>query len=215
MPVLVIDEHSNDRTREIASARGAVVIERDWTDFVEARRFALAKVRTPWMLAIDADEALDLTLRDAIATLPDDCNAYSVSRDTYFCGKALRMWRGERLLRLLRVDRARVEAHPAAGGDAQIHETYTSDGPTGDCPGTLLHYSYPDVASYRAKYAEYTDIEARAVASPVRAGNLTAVLRFAKALVVRGALFDGPKGWYVAWKSAMYPLVVARKAARR
>jgi hypothetical protein len=31
-------------------------------------------------------------------------------------------------------------------------------------------------------------------------------------LVARGALLDGPRGWYVAYRSAMYPAVAARKA---
>jgi glycosyltransferase involved in cell wall biosynthesis len=215
MPVLVIDEHSSDRTRDIAVAHGAVVIERDWTGFVDARRYALSQVHTPWMFALDADESLDPAMHQAIAALPDDGNGYWVSRDTYFCGKPLRMWRAERLLRLMRVAGARVQAHPAADSDAQLHETYVCDGPTGLLPGTLLHFSYPDVASYRAKYAEYTDIEARGQPQPARANVAIAMLRFAHAMLFRGALLDGPAGWYVAWKSATYALVVARKAGKR
>jgi glycosyltransferase involved in cell wall biosynthesis len=213
--VLVVDERSSDRTRDIALAHGAVVIERDWTGFVDARRYALSQVHTPWMFALDADEALDLAMRQGIAALPDDRNGYWVSRDTYFGGRPLRMWRGERLLRLMRLAGARVEAHPAAGGDAQLHETYVCDEPTGDIPGTLLHFSYPDAASYRAKYAEYTDIEAFGQSQPVRANVALAAQRFVHSMLFRGALLDGPAGWYVAWKSATYALVVARKAGKR
>jgi glycosyltransferase involved in cell wall biosynthesis len=214
MPVLVIDEHSKDTTREIAAAHGAVVIERDWTGFVDARRFAISQVATPWMLAVDADEVLDTTLADAIIAAPDTGNGYWITRDTYFGDRPLRMWRGERLLRLLRVAGARVAAHAAAGGDAQLHETYACDEPTGECAGRLLHYSYADIASYRAKYDEYTDIEA-AGSAPSGVSLVRALARLAYALLVRGAFLDGPSGWYVAWKSAMYPLVVAHKAAKR
>lgn len=215
MPVLVVDARSTDRTREIATRRGARVIERDWTGFVDARRFALSQVRTPWMLALDADEALDPVLRDTIATLPDGCNGYRVARDTYYCGKPLRMWRGEWLMRLMRVEGARVEAHPAAGGNAQLHEVYVCNEPTGQCVGTLLHYSYPNAASYRAKYDEYTKIEAAGIETGTRGGLFRAMIGFVHALLVRGALLDGPPGWYVAWKSAVYPLVVLRKAKAR
>ena len=66
------------RTREIiplqfARGAGAVVVQREWTDFVDAASaFALASVRTPWALMLDADEALDDVLCDAIADAPDD-----------------------------------------------------------------------------------------------------------------------------------------------
>jgi hypothetical protein len=36
--------------------------------------------------------------------------------------------------------------------------------------------------------------------------------RFAWLLLARGALLDGPRGWYVAFRSAVYPAVAARKA---
>jgi hypothetical protein len=70
------------------------------------------------------------------------------------------------------------------------------------------------VASYRAKFASYTAIEAHGV----RAGSLpgAALLllpRFARSLLARGALLDGWRGWYVAWMSAWYPVAVALKAA--
>ncbi len=98
------------------AAAGARIVEREWTDFVDARRFALSQVETPWALMIDADEALDDVLRDAILRAPEDVDGYRVSRTTYFCGKPMRIWRNEPLLRLFRTDRAKLEAHPAAGG---------------------------------------------------------------------------------------------------
>ncbi|MGH7683904.1 MAG: glycosyltransferase, partial [Vulcanimicrobiaceae bacterium] len=64
--VLVVDAGSRDATVEIARASGATVIERAWTDFVDARRFAAAAVETPWTFMLDADERLDATLRTAL-----------------------------------------------------------------------------------------------------------------------------------------------------
>ncbi len=218
MPVLVIDAHSCDRTREFARARGAEVIERDWDDFVSARRFALSKVRTPWMLALDADEALDDRLRDAVTSADATANGYTVTRDTYYCGKPLRMWRGERLLRLMRASSASVDARPAAGGEAQLHERYACDGSVSDLPGTLLHFSYDDAADYRAKYDRYTDIEAVSLPRSAAAfawEALRSCARFPWLLVARGALLDGPRGIGVAWWSAWYPAVVRWKALVR
>jgi glycosyltransferase involved in cell wall biosynthesis len=215
MPVLVIDAFSDDRTVEYARAAGAQVIQRGWTGFVEARTFALAQVRTPWTLMLDADEALDDRLRDAIARASGDAGGYVVRRTTYFHGKPMRMWSNEPLLRLVRTAGARIEAHPAAGGDAELHERLVCEGTQHELGGTLLHYSYPDYASYRVKFARYTSLEARHLrGAPVSAllETLLVPLRFADYLVRRGALRDGPRGWFVALGSALYPAVVRWKS---
>ncbi len=190
-------------------------MERDWTDFVNARRFALEQVETPWVLMIDADEALDDVLRDAIGSAAENVNAYVVRRTTYFCGHPMRIWSNEPLVRLFRRDRVKLTARPAAAGEAPIHEAWTSDGPTSELPGTLLHYSYPDAAAYRSKYDRYTTLEAQQMhASPAglaMAGG-TGLLRLVWLLLAKAALLDGPRGWYVAYRSAFYPAVAMRKA---
>lgn len=216
MPVFILDGGSCDRTREFAGSHGARIMEREWHGFVEARRFALTQVQTPWAFAIDADEALDDRLRDALVTVDGNARGYFVRRDTYFCGKPMRLWQGEELLRLVRVEYARVEAQPAGGGDAELHERYVVDGHIGELDGTLLHFSYPDVASYRVKYERYTSIEAqglkRSSVFTVVGRAISGAFRFVWMLFARGAILDGWRGIYVAFRSAMYPAVVARKA---
>ncbi len=217
MRVLVLDHESTDDTVAIARARGANVIVRPFAGFVNARRFALAQVKTPWAFMIDADERPDETLRDAIASASENIGAYTLSRTTYYRGKPLRMWRNERLLRLFRTDCVRLEAAPAAGGGAQLHERWTCDEAPRTLAGTLEHYSYPDAASYLAKFAAYTTIEAQDARGGVAAlllQSLLVPLRFVHALIRRGALLDGADGWFVAWYSALYPAVVQWKALR-
>jgi (heptosyl)LPS beta-1,4-glucosyltransferase len=217
MHVLVLDACSRDHTVLFARGAGAEVVQREWTDFVEARRFALSCVRTPWVLMIDADEALDDVLREAVLACSEDADGYVVARTTYFCGRPMRLWRNEPLLRLFQVGRATLEANPAAGGSAAVHERWTSDGRIGRLSGTLLHFSYPDYASYRVKYEWYTSTEARGVPKSIAGlarAWLGGVLKFAWLLCAKGAALDGPGGIYVAYKSAMYSAVVAWKALR-
>lgn len=217
MPVFVLDAYSRDRTVEYARAAGATVYSREWTDFVDARRFALTQVQTPWAFVLDADEALDDVLCDALLAARGDVDGYVVRRSTYFGGTPMRMWAREPLLRLVRVATARIEALPAAGGSAPLHERLACDGPTAELSGTLLHYSYPDPASYRRRFARYTSLEAAGV-PPSVFGALAALARvpvqFAWNLFRRGAILDGPRGWYIAWMSAWYPAVVQVKALR-
>jgi hypothetical protein len=122
------------------------------------------------------------------------------------------------LIRLFRPGYASLVAHPAAGGTAPLHERWESDGDVATLAGTLLHFSYPDRAAYRAKYERYTDTEALGL-RPSFARVLVAwaaglCVRFPWLLLRKGALLDGPRGIYIAYKSAMYPAVVARKALR-
>ncbi len=215
--MLVLDALSRDRTLQFAHAAGASVIERAWTDFLDARRFALSNVQTPWTLMLDADEALDDALREAIVHASGDVDGYVVRRTSYYCGKALRMWRGEPLLRLFRTDRVELESCAAAGEAAPLHERWRCRGATAELPGTLLHFSYPDAASYRAKFERYTDLEGSALRfSPVRVvGEWLAMWpRWLYLLLVKGELLDGLRGIVAGYWSARYRYVAARKARR-
>lgn len=57
--VVVVDTGSTDASREIAAAAGARVVENAWQDdFAAARNAGLAVARRPWILILDADEAI-------------------------------------------------------------------------------------------------------------------------------------------------------------
>ncbi|MBV8602682.1 MAG: glycosyltransferase family 2 protein [Candidatus Eremiobacteraeota bacterium] len=220
--ILVLDARSSDRTREIARGAGATVVERDWTDFVEARRFALSLVRTPWTFMLDADERFDERMRAALQELepPARVDGYCVRRVTLFCGAQLRAlgWDEERLLRLFRTARATVRAHPAAGGTAAVHERWSVAGEVEDLEGTLVHDSYPDRASYRRKFARYTSLEAQGLrTNPLRLAlvALEAPARLVWMLLARGGLRAGWRGTYLSFWSALYPLVAHAKAFGR
>jgi hypothetical protein len=218
MQRIVVDHQSTDSTAAVAQDAGAAVFTRPFTGFVDARLFALGQVRTAWTLMIDADEVLDQRLRSAILAACEDADGYYVRRNTFFCGKALRMWREERLLRLFRSDRATLAASPAAGGGAQLHEHWHVTGAARDLGGVLLHDSYPSRESYRKKFDEYTTIEAAAMppasAASLLAAAAQAALRFAYLLALRGCLLDGWRGVYVAFFTALYRPAVLFKARR-
>jgi glycosyltransferase involved in cell wall biosynthesis len=219
MQILVVDARSQDATAAIARERGARVVVRPWEGFRKGREFALTHVLTPWTLMLDADEALDSELRGAIESADSAAaDGYYLSRTTYYCGKPLRMWSGERLLRLFKTDRAALHTAPAGGGDADLHEFWTCSGSTGALPGTLLHFSYSTHDAYRKKFARYTSIEAAGVRASFTGALRQAILvpaRFARYAFARGAALDGIAGLRVAWFSALYPAVVQWKALRR
>ncbi len=220
--LLVIDAESNDATVAIARASGAEVIVRPWAGFVSTRRFALGCVRTAWTFMLDADEALDPALRASLlaATPGEATDAYSVRRSTYFCGRPMRYgaWGEDAPVRLFRTARASLVAEPAAGGDAELHESWRVPGRVEQLAGEILHDSYPTFASYRTKFSRYTSLEASALrgtpATLVRVA-LLALLRAPWLLIVKGGWRDGWRGAFVALASAAYPVVVAWKALRQ
>ncbi|HXP92455.1 MAG TPA: glycosyltransferase family 2 protein [Candidatus Binatia bacterium] len=217
MPVFVLDAESADNTVVLATELGARVERRGWTGFVDARRYAVSRVKTPWTFMLDADEALDPRLAQALAGAPEDAEAYIVRRTSWFCGRPIRRWTGEPLVRLFRTDRARLEAHPETRGSADVHERWIVDGPVGELAGSLVHYSYPSIATYRQKFAEYTTLESLGLRTSVPRLCFVAtraVARFLAHLLLRGMLLDGWRGLYVGFWSELYPVVVHWKALR-
>lgn len=216
--VFVLDAHSSDGTVEVARAHGAVVETRAWNGFVSARRYALGRVETPWALMLDADERLDPTLRDAIVRAAGDADAYRLHRVTTLEGVPIRTagWSDERLVRLVRADRARIEAN-GLFGNADVHERCVVGGRVADLPGTIVHDSYPTIADYRAKFDRYTQIEATVVRPSLWALAREAVLvppRVLWSIVRYGGWRDGWRGGFVAWESARYRVAVQSKALR-
>ncbi len=214
----MLDAQSSDETAAIARAAGARVEVRRWFGFVDARRYALAQVRTPWTLMLDADEALDATLGAAIVAAAGDVDGYRLRRITALCGVPIRSagWSHERLVRLFRTDRAGVSAH-SVGGGADLHERWTVAGRLGDLPGAILHDSYPTLDSYWEKFDRYTTIEAHAIGgSPLRLTRAAAVgaARVVWSLVRYGGWRDGKLGFFVAFASGWYPVIVQWKALR-
>src|ERR1700677_57196 len=67
--VVVVDAESTDRTAELAVAAGAQVYVRPWPGFPAQRNFSLAQCSHDWILSIDADERVSLTLACEIAAL--------------------------------------------------------------------------------------------------------------------------------------------------
>lgn len=215
MPVLVIDHQSYDDTARIAAQAGARVITRPFEGFVNARLFAVSQVQTPWSFMIDADERPDERLAQAFCTAGEGPDGYLIARTTLYRGKPLRMWKGERILRLFKTGVATLEAFPAAGGSAQLHERWRVNGETPLLDGLLLHDSYPTANAYASKFAEYTQTEALGIhysAVQLAREVVKTPLRFAWYSLAKGALLDGADGIRVAWSSARYPAIVQWKS---
>jgi glycosyltransferase involved in cell wall biosynthesis len=74
--MIVVDTGSSDRTKEIATACGARVLDFEWIDdFSAARNKALEAARGKWILVLDADEYLPAASVQAIRALTSSAHA--------------------------------------------------------------------------------------------------------------------------------------------
>jgi Glycosyl transferase family 2 len=91
--VIVVDSGSRDRTREIARAAGAVVIENPWPGFAAQRNVALDAASGDWVLEVDADERVSPELGTEIRALVEragsEVRMAAIPLRQFFLGKAL------------------------------------------------------------------------------------------------------------------------------
>ena len=95
--IIVVDTGSTDKTKPIAEAFGAQVIDLPWNnDFSEARNASLERAKGSWILVHDADEtisALDYKwLRAMIDTKPATPAAYTLVTRNYITNSSIDGW---------------------------------------------------------------------------------------------------------------------------
>jgi glycosyltransferase involved in cell wall biosynthesis len=206
--LLVVDSHSTDRTRELAAAKGARVIERDWPGHVKQKEFTIREARHAWVLCIDADERPTPELAREIQSLREQGfpgrAGWDFPRKTWYLGAFIEhgLWYPDRQLRLF--DRRRGK-----WGGNDPHDTVLLDGERGHLVGDLLHYSYRDFADHLRTIEKYTTIMADGMhargkrASPLQLFTHPAV-RFLRSYFLKLGFLDGWRGLLVAWLAAWY-----------
>jgi glycosyltransferase involved in cell wall biosynthesis len=219
-PVIVADTGSSDRTREIAEDLGAHVHRLEWKGFGPSKREACDLASTDYVLSVDADEVVSSQLAREISVAASSNGApdgYFLPRITNFCGSWVQHsgWFPEYVLRLFRKGSGDFT-------DDLIHESFVCRGRTSRLTGRFLHYSYPDIGSFRLKLFSYADLSARRYRD--RGGRLAAVrlfvnppVWFVKKFVVKLGFADGIAGLWIASLTAVgqflkYKYALARRA---
>jgi glycosyltransferase involved in cell wall biosynthesis len=204
--VVVVDAESTDDTVALATAEGARVVVRAWTDYSDQKNFANALALHPWILSLDADEELSATLRSAIERVCRTglSGAYRVKRLTNYCGTWVRHggWYPDSKVRLFHRDQARWEG-------SHVHETLALNAGTNmhELEGDLLHYSYPTLASHYERIERYSTLHARKLFAAGRKVTLikrwaSPVAKFIQGYFLQLGLLDGAAGWHIARLSA-------------
>ncbi|MFI5177540.1 MAG: glycosyltransferase family 2 protein [Vicinamibacterales bacterium] len=205
--VLVVDCGSTDRTVELARARGARVIVRDWPGYAAQKNFAAGETRHDWILSVDADERvppeLAAEIRARLASeLPEA--GFRIPRVTFHLGRWIRTtdWYPDYQLRLYDRRRARWK-------DRRVHESVEADGPVGRLSHDLQHYAYRDIAHHHQTMDRYTTLAAQQMyESGRRAGFLDLALHppaaFLRNYILRRGVTDGIPGLIISAMNSHY-----------
>src|SRR5882672_1490883 len=159
--VVVLDSLSVDRTRAIAEARGARVLQRQFDDYAAQRNFGLTSVdyRHDWVLMLDADERVTPELSDemqkTVANQGAGVAMFIMRRRDHLFGRWIRRssgyptWFG----RLARVGRVRVER--------SVNEEYHTDGAVLRLRHHLDHFPFNrGFSEWIRKHNRYSTMEA-------------------------------------------------------
>jgi glycosyltransferase involved in cell wall biosynthesis len=198
--IIVLDSGSTDRTVSICREFTEKVFHQDWLGFGKQKNAAIDRATGDWVLSLDADEPVEKELAAEIRTIlaaPDPNDGYRIPRKTFFLGKWVRHggWYPDYNLRLFRKGKGRFE-------ERKVHEAIRVDGSVGHTRHAILHYAYPDLASYLSTINKYSslavDVMAEKGLSPIRTTWLNIVFRpvftFIFKYVFRLGFLDGKHG---------------------
>lgn len=206
--VVVVDQHSADRTAEVCARHDAALHQSEWLGFGPTKQKAVELCRNRWVLSVDSDEEVTTPLREAILGLPDAPveAAFAVNRLSRFLGKWIRHcgWHPDHVVRLFDRERAAFNTKP-------VHEAIETTGEVGRLPGLLRHYTYETMEQYIAKLNRYTTVAAEQMHAEGRTTNLwQAVARaestFWRMFLLQGGVLDGWTGAVLCWSSGFYVL---------
>ncbi len=160
--IVVVDMKSDDRTKEIAKNFGAKVFEHERMGYVEpARNFAISKASKEWILILDADEELPVSLKKVLEDIIRNPSAdyYRVPRKNIIFGKWIKntRWWPDYNVRFFKKG--------SVVWSKVIHSVPTTIGKGLDIEAkeenAIIHYNYESVEQFIERMNRYTTYQAK------------------------------------------------------
>jgi glycosyltransferase involved in cell wall biosynthesis len=201
--IVIVDSFSNDNTKQIAEKYGAKIYEKEWTDFVTQKNYALNLCKNDWILCLDCDEILTEQLIKSIQTaiLENKYSGFYLKRKTVYLGKILNYaWQPDLNLRLVK-----KTANPKWIGK-DVHESLIIDSDSSILQGDLLHYSYSDIKHHFEKTINLSRLSASAYfksGKKFKTVNLilNPIIAFVRLYIFNKGILDGKVGFIAAVSS--------------
>jgi len=158
--IVVIDSFSTDKTKAIATEKGARFIEHAFEGHIQQKNWAKEQAQYDWVLSLDADERLSDELRASITAAKDNLtvDGYTMNRLNFFCGKPVKTcgWYPDRKLRLWKKEKGQwtgINPHDKF----ELNAGTTIEHLTGD----ILHNTYPTEQSLLDQVQKFAIIGAK------------------------------------------------------
>lgn len=204
--IVVVDSYSTDRTEEICKTYNAKFIKHRFNGHIEQKNWAILQARSPYILSLDADEALSDRLRESILKVKEDWthDGYYFNRLTCYCGKWIRhtSWYPSRKLRLW-------DARKGSWGGFNPHDKFflTREATRQFLKGDILHYSYYSVEEHLRQMNTFSSILARSYFEKGRRIYFFSLFlhpfwRFIKDFILKAGFLDGYFGYIISVNSA-------------
>ena len=212
--IVVVDSGSTDDTCDIARDKGATVLTRGWSGWIDQKNFAAARASNDWIFSLDADERIPPALASEVRhlmTSEPSVRAYRVPRVTYHLGRWIRTTDFYPDFQTRLYDR-----RAGAWQGMYVHESVSVNGPVGRLANELEHYSFRDLNDQLDRINLYTTLAARQMhEAGRRAGMLDLFVHppaaFLRNYLLRRGILDGTAGFTI---SAMQAYSVFLKFAK-
>jgi len=217
--IVVVDSYSKDRTKEICLSYGVRFVEHIFEGHIEQKNWAITQAKYPHILSLDADEALDSTLKNAILEVKNNWQAdgYEMNRLTNYCGHWIRHcgWYPDTKLRLW-------DARKGSWGGTNPHDKYELHDKKSriiHLKGDILHYSYYSLSDHYKQVEYFTTILAKAQyekgkKAPIFTLLLSPIVKFMKDYILKKGFLDGKVGFRICRISAFATYTKYKKLRR-
>ncbi len=168
--IYLVDSQSTDGTIEMAQDQGAKVVQFHFNGtYPKKKNWALQNLpfRNEWVLIVDADELIPPELAEEISQAVNNgpmAMMVTISIAVFSSsGRWLRHcgYYPSYNLRLFKHHLGRYEKMVAKGaGDNEVHEHVILEGKAGYLRQEMLHFAYPDIATWVEKHNRYSSWEA-------------------------------------------------------
>jgi glycosyltransferase involved in cell wall biosynthesis len=208
--IIVVDDMSIDRTKEIVKKYTDKIFIKKWIKEGVQRNFAYSQAKNTWVLTLDPDERVTLELKKELEEIFTNNNiefsGFSVSMKTYL-GEHWIRWGGWYVakLKIFRKDKFRYE-------EAEIHPRAFLEGKEGRLKADIIHLNYQDFSQYIEKTNIQSTLEAKKWLRDKRKMNffiasLRTVDRFVRMFFRKKGYRDGFLGFMVAYISGLYQIL--------
>lgn len=200
--IIVLDALSTDLTEEICKRHNVRFEQRKWEGYSQAKNYLNNLAQFDYILSLDADEALDNELKQAIIQLKslNDPEIYSLNRLTNYCGKWIKhsSWYPDIKVRLF-------PKNGSYWSGEYVHEelVFPANIQVKQLKGHLEHYSYYSFKEHRERADKYSALTAFKMYKAGKKASffkpfLSGITRFIKMYFVHKGFLDGKMGFKIA-----------------